>query len=195
MTLHAARGALALPPRLIGGIEIIPALPPSVQAALAAVPGWMAGQAKALALYDRPVWREAGLSGSAFSQAGPLGELHDASLPGAAEAALFGFFSWPPALRAARRAALPELVARQLGLLFGAEAARPREMIIQDWATEPFTATEADHANGNVHPDYRPIALPAPWSERITLAGSEIAPEFGGYLEGALAAAEAAVIA
>ena len=191
MTLHAARGALALPPRLIGGIEIIPALPPSVQAALAAVPGWMAGQAKALALYDRPVWREAGLSGSAFSQAGPLGELHDASLPGAAEAALFGFFSWPPALRAARRAGLPALVARQLGTLFGAEAARPRDVIIQDWATEPFTATEADHANGNAHPDYRPIALPAPWGERITLAGAEMAPEFGGYLEGALAAAEA----
>ena len=60
--------------------------------------------------------------------------------------------------------------------------------------TEPFTATEADHANGNAHPDYRPIALPAPWGKRITLAGAELAPEFGGYLEGALAAAEAAVI-
>ena len=44
----------------------------------------MVGQAKALALYDRPVWRETGLSGSAFSRVGPLGELHDASLPGAA---------------------------------------------------------------------------------------------------------------
>ena len=195
VTLHAARAALALPPRLIGGIKIVPALPPSVQAALAAVPGWMAGQAKALALYDRPFWREADLSGSAFSQAGPLGEFHDASLPDAAEAALFGFFSWPPALRAARSAALPELVARQLGMLFGAEAARPREVIIQDWATHPFTATEADQANGNAHPDYRPIALPAPWGERITLAGAEMAPEFGDYLEGALAAAEAAVIA
>ena len=194
VTLHAARAALALPPRLIGGIEIVPALPQPIQAKLAAVPGWMAGQAKALALYDRPFWRDAGLSGSAFSQAGPLGELHDASLPGAAEAALFGFFSWPPALRAARRAALPDLIARQLGLLFGAEAARPRAVIIQDWATEPFTATDADQANGNAHPDYRSIALPAPWGERITLAGAEMAPEFGGYLEGALAAAEAAVI-
>ena len=195
VTLHAARAALALPPRLIGGIEIVAALPPSVQAALAAVPGWMAGQTKALALYDRPFWRDAGLSGSAFSQAGPLGELHDASLSDATEAALFGFFSWPPALRAGRRMALPELVARQLGVLFGVEAARPREVIIQDWATDPFTATEADHANGNAHPDYRPIVLPAPWGERITLAGAEMAPEFGSYLEGALAAAEVAVMA
>lgn len=192
VTLHAARAALALPPRLIGGIEIVPGLPPGVRAALAAVPGWMAGQAKALALYDRPVWRAAGLSGSAFSQAGPLGELHDASLPGAPEAALFGFFGWPAALRAARRASLPELVARQLGALFGPEAAAPREVVIQDWATETFTATPADQANGGAHPDYRPVALPAPWGERIMLAGAEVAPEFGGYLEGALAAAEAA---
>ncbi|MDE2333588.1 MAG: FAD-dependent oxidoreductase [Rhodospirillales bacterium] len=195
VTLSAARVAFAMPPRLIGDVEFVPALPLPVREALAAVPGWMAGQAKALALYDRPVWREAGLSGSAFSQSGPLGELHDASLPGAAEAALFGFFSWPPALRAARRAALAERVAHQLGTLFGAEAARPREVIIQDWATETFTATQADHANGHVHPHYRPIALPAPWGERITVAGAEAAPEFGGYLEGALAAAEAALIA
>ncbi len=195
VTLPAGRAALALPLRLIGGMAIVPALPPAVQAGLAAVPGWMAGHAKALALYDRPFWRDAGLSGSASSQAGPLGELHDASLPGAAEAALFGFFSWPPVVRAARRAALPELVARQLGTLFGAEAARPRAVIIQDWASEPFTATAADHANGNAHPDYRPITLPAPWGDRISLAGAEVAAEFGGYLEGALALAEAAAAA
>jgi monoamine oxidase len=180
-----------MPPRLIGGIEFLPGLPPRVRAELDAVPGWMAGHAKALALYDRPVWRAAGLSGGAFSQAGPLGEIHDASLPGASEAALFGFFGWPAGLRAARRAALPDLVARQLGTLFGAEAAMPRAVIIQDWASEHFTATAADHTAGGAHPEYRPMALPEPWGTRIVLAGTEVAPEFGGYLEGALAVAEA----
>ena len=191
VTLHAARVALAMPPRLIGGIEFLPVLPARTRAELDAVPGWMAGQAKALALYDRPVWRAAGLSGGAFSQAGPLGEIHDASLPGASEAALFGFFGWPAGLRAARRAALPDLVARQLGALFGTDAASPRAVIIQDWASEPLTATPADHTAGGAHPDYRPMALPQPWDARILLAGAEMAPEFGGYLEGALAAAEA----
>ena len=47
VTLHGARAALALPPRLIAGIEILPALPPPIQAELAAVPGWMAGQTQA----------------------------------------------------------------------------------------------------------------------------------------------------
>ena len=35
------------------------------------------------------------------------------------------------------------------------------------------------------------MALPEPWGARIVLAGTEMAPEFGGYLEGALAVAEA----
>jgi monoamine oxidase len=195
VTLYAARVVLALPPRLAARIEMTPALPAAIQSLLAAVPGWMAGQAKALALYDRPFWRDAGLSGSAFSKLGPLGELHDASLPGAAEAALFGFFAWPPALRAAQGADLPNLVARQLGALFGPEAAQPRALIIQDWAGEGFTGTEADRTEGPSHPEYRPIALPAPWGARIRLAGAETASDFGGYLEGALVAAEAAAFA
>jgi monoamine oxidase len=189
---HAARVALALPPRLIGRIGFTPALPPAVQAGLDAVPGWMAGQAKALAIYDRPFWQEAGLAGGAFSHVGPLGEIHDASLPGAAEAALFGFFGWPAAVRAARGAALREAVTAQLAALFGAGAERPRELVIQDWAAEPFTAAQADWRNGNAHPAYRPLALPPPWGGRVILAGSECAGEFGGYLEGALEAAEQA---
>jgi monoamine oxidase len=194
VALHGAKVVLALPPRLIGNIDIVPALPPGLNSKLAAVPGWMAGQAKAIALYDRPFWRASGLSGSAFSERGPLTEIHDASLPGASEGALFGFFGWPAAPRAAQRADLSALVAHQLGALFGPEAAAPRELIIQDWATEPFTAALADETAGNGHPDYRPIALPAPWKERIMLGGAEVAPAFGGSLEGALAAAEAAAL-
>ena len=53
-TLQAGRVALALPPRLVCRIAFQPALPPPVSSALSAVPGWMTGQAKALALYDRP---------------------------------------------------------------------------------------------------------------------------------------------
>ncbi len=64
--------------------------------------------------------------------------------------------------------------------------------MIQDWSHEPFTATEADRNNPTAHPDYGPIALPPPWADYLTLAGAELAPEFGGYIEGALAAAEAA---
>lgn len=191
VTLPASRVVLAVPPRQIPRLVIAPTLPAALLARFAATPGWMAGQAKALALYDRAAWRKRRFSGSAFSHAGPLGELHDASLPGPSEGALVGFFAWPPQWRNAHRAALPSLVAQQLGTLFGDAAGQPREIIIQDWATESFTATEADQAAVREHPDFRPCALPSPWTDRVVLAGSEFAPESGGYLEGALAAAEA----
>ncbi len=190
---RAAQVVLAVPPRLIAKIEITPALPPSMHAQLASVPGWMAGQAKALAIYDRPFWRTAGLSGSASSQIGPLVEIHDASLPGGDEAALFGFFGWPAESRAAHRHQLPQRVTQQLVALFGRQAASPRQLILQDWADEALTASPADLASSRSHPDYRPIALPPPWNAHLRLAGAEVAAEFGGYLEGALVAAEAAV--
>ncbi len=38
----------------------------------------MAGHAKVVALYERPFWREQGLSGDAISHCGTLAEIHDA---------------------------------------------------------------------------------------------------------------------
>ena len=51
---------------------------------------WMAPPAKFFAVYDRPFWRKAGLSGTAQSFVGPLGEIHDATTA-SGKAALFGF--------------------------------------------------------------------------------------------------------
>ena len=57
---------LALPPRLVAGtIAFSPELPSDLRDALDAVPTWMAGHAKVLAVYDRPFWRAQGLSGTA----------------------------------------------------------------------------------------------------------------------------------
>ncbi len=193
VTLHASRVALALPPRLVAGIELSPPLPGPIARLLGAVPTWMAGHAKALVIYDRPYWRDASLSGSAISQRGPLAEIHDASLPGAGEGALFGFFGWDAGRREGRRATLRDDVVAQLRQLFGDAAGAPREVLIQDWATETATATAADGAGGGGHPDYRAVTLPEPWRRRLALSGSESAPEFAGYLEGALAGAAAAV--
>ena len=192
ITLRAKRVALALPPRLLGGIELSPKLPAALSNRLDQVPTWMAGHAKALAIYHRPRWRDDSLSGSSISRCGPLAELHDASLPAASEAALFGFFGWNALQREFHRANLKEQVVAQLRLLFGPAAGAPREVVIQDWAFEPWTSTAADGVAGGAHPDYRPVPLPEPWKHRLLLSGSEAAPEFAGYLEGALASAEVA---
>ncbi|MEM1314145.1 MAG: FAD-dependent oxidoreductase, partial [Pseudomonadota bacterium] len=55
--LRAAQVVLALPPRLAAGLAFAPALPEPAAAALRGAPGWMAAQAKLVAVYPAPFWR------------------------------------------------------------------------------------------------------------------------------------------
>ena len=171
-TIRAARVVLALPPRLAAGLGVT----------VPDVPTWMAGQAKLVASYPMPFWRAEGLNGDAISHRGPLAEIHDASPADADTGALFGF-AHPGA---ARQPGFRDAALAQLGRLFRQEAARPDEVVVKDWSTDPATATPADQIPPAGHPAYRPLSP----TERLIFAGSEVAPEDGGFLEGALAAAE-----
>lgn len=62
-TMGAGAVILALPPRLIvQTINFSPALPEELIKRLMKEPTWMAGQAKVVAVYKEPFWREQGLS-------------------------------------------------------------------------------------------------------------------------------------
>ncbi|MEO1471118.1 MAG: FAD-dependent oxidoreductase [Pseudomonadota bacterium] len=196
--IGADRLVLALPPRLIAGLSFRPALPTEMAAALAAVPTWMAGMAKVVAVYDRAGWREAGLSGDAISHRGPLVEIHDATDPATGMPALFGFVA-PGAARGTGPGAdaLVRAATDQLDRLFGAVSGRPRDVMLQDWAGEADTATPADHRPPAGHPAYGLPPAARRWTastgHRVVFAGTEMAPRDGGFLEGALEAAEAAL--
>lgn len=191
----ANRVVLALPPRVATKIAFAPALPDPAQAAMAATPTWMAGQAKAVAVYDRPFWREAGLSGDAMSRRGPLVEIHDASSDAGDHHALFGFVGIPPQART-DEADLRAQIKAQLARLFGPEAKAPTELYLKDWAMDPLTSTDMDLSPLHAHPSYGlPGALRGLWDGALIMAGTEVAPQFGGFLEGALEAAEAAFAA
>jgi monoamine oxidase len=193
--LVASSVILALPPRLLPTtIRWSPALPVELSQRWSDAPTWMAGHAKLLARYATPFWRMAGLSGSAVSQAGPLAEVHDASDAEGRHAALFGFLGVPAAWRRRMgRQALIDASVAQLGRLFGDQALTPQAVVLHDWAEDAETATLADAAPASAHPAPMSTALPAPWRNGIHLAGSEFAPDFPGYLEGAVLAAERAV--
>ncbi|MBL4766788.1 MAG: FAD-dependent oxidoreductase [Rhodobacteraceae bacterium] len=192
--ITAKRVVLALPPRIAANLTFAPALSEAVQRTLQHIPTWMAGQAKALAIYDQPFWRHAGLSGDAMSRIGPMAEIHDASPVSGGPFALFGFIGIPPAGRRDKEL-LEDRLKAQFGHLFGAKARDPLKLIVVDWADDPFTATQADQHPQDHHPQYGlPAALNGLWSGKILFAGTEVATTFGGYLEGALEAAEAALV-
>jgi len=189
-TLTADQVVLALPPRVAAEIGFTPYLPTSAIQSMKNVPTWMASQAKALAVYDTPFWREAGLSGDAMSRFGPMVEIHDASPETGGPFALFGFIGLPPQARTDERVLRHHLIA-QLERLFGVQAAHPTKLYVKDWAFDPHTSTEADMHPLHSHPTYvMPAALEELWGKRLRFAGTEIAPQFGGYVEGALEAAE-----
>lgn len=192
-SLKAEQAILALPPRLLASqIAFEPSLPQTLNVRLSATPTWMAGQAKVLAVYDRPFWRDTGLSGDASSHVGPLLEIHDASPDQGGLGALFGFVG--PMGQALGEDQLREKALNQLSRLFGAEAGRPKQLFLKDWSRDANTATAADRQALQAHPIYRTISPPrGAWADRLIFAGSETAPDDGGFLEGALASAEAAV--
>ncbi|MEM7522374.1 MAG: NAD(P)/FAD-dependent oxidoreductase [Pseudomonadota bacterium] len=188
--LNAAEVVLALPPRLCAEIAFTPPLPAEALRKMNEVATWMAGQAKAVALYDAPFWRDAGLSGDATSRCGPMVEIHDASPANGGPYALFGFIGVPPAAHADERI-LREQVKVQFGRLFGPAASAPAALFLKDWASDPLTSTEADKEPLFTHPAYgTPREIVGLWDDRMRFAGTEVAPMFGGYVEGALEAAE-----
>lgn len=192
----ARKVVLALPPRLLARtVEFMPALPSTTRAAWINTPTWMAGQAKLLALYATPFWRAQGLSGEAFSRRGPLTEIYDASPATGGPYALFGFFGIPADDRhQLGHAELQQLCRAQLRRLFGDAAAQPLDVVIKDWTEDPLTATADDRLAPTHHPAYgTPTGGRSLWKGRLIWAGSETADVSGGYLEGALEAAEAAL--
>lgn len=194
-TWRAEHVLLAMPPRLLEhNVEFLPALPPALAQQWRATATWMAPHAKYVAVYDTPFWREQGLSGEARSALGPLGEIHDASMPGGS-AALFGFFGLPADVRQS----VPEDELRthcraQLVRLFGSQAAAPKAEFIKDWALDPFIATAADLHAASQHAQTPTATAPSgPWRGRFTGIASEWSPQFPGYVAGAIEAASLGV--
>ncbi len=186
----ADRVVLAMPPRIAATINFQPALPDDTLASMRGVATWMAGQAKAVAVYPNPFWREAGLSGDAMSHRGPLVEIHDASTPNGEGHALFGFVGIPPEHRHDRDALKTAIVA-QLVRLFGDAARAPLKIHLEDWAFNLHTSTNLDLAPLRAHPAYHlPQTMQGLWDGALHFSGTEVAPQFGGYIEGALEAAE-----
>ncbi len=192
-TLVAEQVIAALPPRLLAKISFSPAVDPATAQRWRETATWMAPHAKFFAVYDRPFWRDAGLSGTAQSLVGPLGEIHDATTA-SGKAALFGFPSADADMRASLgETALAESCLEQLARLYGPEALRPRAMIFKDWAADPLTAS-ADDRSAGAHP--KPSAAPwvtGAWQERLSLGGSETSATEPGYMAGAVSAAQRAV--
>jgi monoamine oxidase len=190
--VEARKVVLALPPRLVHeGVEFSPPLGPELARALAETPTWMASHAKALVPFPGAFWRARGDSGAALAAypGAVLAEVFDAC-DSNQQAALGGFFALGPAERRARQDELPQLVLGQLSELFGPLPDDVPEPLIQDWATERWTAAALDLERPAQAPTSTPaIAREPHWNARLLFGGAETGGHHPGHMEGALEAA------
>ena len=195
-TFEAKQLILALPPRLISKF-LTPEkyLSSELIKALQSQQTWMSGQAKFVAIYNKPFWRESGLAGQAFSRVGPMVEIHDGSSAEDSGFALFGFIGLPPSVRSQFSAEqLKDQCITQLGDLFGSAALNVKASYLKDWAQDRWVATEQDivesprHAEFDMQPYQNELE-----SLQLHFVASEFAQSEAGYLEGALSAADLAV--
>lgn len=184
--LRARRVVVCVPPPLAEGIAYTPALPEARARLLASLP--MGASIKFHAVYGRPFWRTRGLSGAAMSTTGAVGLTYDNSPEdGTGRGVLVGLAVGDDARRLGaldtsdqQRQILPAL-----SRLFGADAAAPDELVIQDWNAEPWTqGCFAAHFPVGIWTSYG-SAFRAP-CDRIHWAGTETSSQWHGYMEGAL---------
>jgi len=188
---QAERVVITVPPALLGGIEFAPRLP--VARARVASQSPMGSVIKAVVAYDRPFWREAGLSGEAVSHSLPFNTVLDASWPEADGGALVGFFDGKPAMdyADADQATRRQAVIDSLVQYFGPQAATPisyadYNWLADDWARGCYTGVMPPGVMTTVGHTLR---IPC---GRVHWAGTETARRWTGYIEGAIESGERA---
>ncbi len=198
VTVHAQgrswRGryaVVAVPPALAERVDFGAQLSTARRRAHAELP--MGSVLKLVATYERPFWREAGCSGEAVSDEGPVRLCFDDCGPGGRHPALVGFFlgdtarAWTQRLPEERRSAALACLAR----FFGPQALHPTAYAELDWLAEPWST---GCYVGLPRPGTLTAigdALRAPCG-RVHWAGTETAAEGCGYIDGAVASGERA---
>jgi putrescine oxidase len=139
LTVRARFAILAHAPILYTGIEFVPALPRLKQQLHQHIS--MGFVIKVHAVYDRPFWREQGLSGTAFSPYELSHEAYDNTNHGDERGTLVGFVSDRNADDVFRVSAEErrERILESLSHYYGPEAKNPLVYFESDWAAEEWT--------------------------------------------------------
>jgi monoamine oxidase len=191
LEVRARRAIVAIPPTLAGRIVYDPPLPARRDQLTQRMP--QGTVIKTMAIYDRPFWRDEGLSGQAISDEGPARVVFDNSPPEGDPGVLLGFLEgrlarrWGARSESERRAAVLAGHAR----LFGRRAAEPSGFVERVWAEEEWTRG-----------CYGCLMTTGGWTEygrslrepisSLHWAGAETATVWNGYMDGAVQSGERA---
>jgi monoamine oxidase len=185
------RVIVAIPPTLAGRIHYEPALPPLRDQLTQHMP--QGTLMKFEAIYDRPFWRDKGLSGQVVSENGPIKVTFDTSPPDGSPGIMMGFIGghearvWEDRPADERRAA----ALQNLANYFGSEALNPRDVVEFNWSTEVWNrgCPVAVLGPGTLIDFGAALRTPV---GRIHWAGTETSTYWNGYMDGAVRSGERA---
>ena len=191
VTVTARRAIVAVPPLLAHRIGFDPQLRPARLQLTQRMP--MGVLYKVAAIYDRPFWRDDGLTGQVVSDTGPGRTTFDTSPPDGSLGVLLAFVGGDDA-RAWQGRPVAELfgaVVRNFARLFGERARHPRAQAIMAWPLDPWSLGGPTA--------YAPPGLLTEYGRALTRrdgrvhwAGTETASYWRGYMDGAVRSGERA---
>ncbi|MGZ4641393.1 MAG: flavin monoamine oxidase family protein [Blastococcus sp.] len=184
LTVRAAHAILAVPPTLAARIEYDPSLPTSRDGYTQRSP--QGRLIKVEALYPRPFWRDAGLTGAVVSDTGPGKICYDVTPADNSMGGLLAFVGGDEARQwGDDHEKLKAAVVAQFVTFFGPQAASPREVVVQDWSDEFWSRGAPVHVLGPGALTQDRDAIWAPVG-RLHWAGTETATFWHGYMDGAI---------
>jgi monoamine oxidase len=186
VTVRAKHAIVAIPPTLAGRIDYYPLLPSSRDAVTQRSP--QGSLIKVEAFFEKPWWRDNGLTGAAVSLVGPAKTTFDVSPEDGKIGGLLGFVGGDEARRfSGRPAALKHAVLENFSTFFnnGKKIPKPTSVVVMDWTREEWTrGCPVALAGPGVLTEYGPhISKPV---GRIHWAGTETATYWHGYMDGAV---------
>jgi monoamine oxidase len=184
LTVTAARAILAVPPTLAGRIQFDPPLPSARDGYTQRSP--QGRLMKVEAVYPRPFWRDAGLSGAVVSDTGPGKICYDVTPADNSLGGLLAFVGGDEARKwGDDHEKLKAAVVAQFVTFFGSQAANPTDVVVQDWSDETWSRGGPVHLLGPGALTQDREAIWAPIG-RLHWAGTETATFWHGYMDGAI---------
>jgi monoamine oxidase len=191
LDVHAKRVIVAIPPTLAGRIDYHPIVPPDRDKLTQRLQ--QGTLTKVTAIYERPFWRDEGLSGTALNPDGLVQATFDDSPPSGTPGVVFGFVGGDSARAHARMSptARRTQVLEELAAFFGPAARHPVNYRETRWSEEQWTrGCPVGIAGPGTYLAYG-HALREPF-RRIHWAGTETSTYWNGYMDGAVRSGERA---
>ena len=192
MTVDAKHVIVAIPPTLAGRIDYSPKLPQDRDALTQRLP--QGSLLKAAAVYDKPFWRDKGLTGQTLSTDTYISATFDDSPEDGSPGVVFGFIGGDKA-RAFKQLSEDEqraTVLAEFDQFFDSnEAGNARDYFLTSWTDQKWTrgCPVGIYAPGVMVAYGDQIRQPA---GRIHWAGTETSTFWNGYMDGAVRSGERA---